>query len=54
MHNAKGCGLAAPQIRQAIRPFIVDSQTTYGDLDEAGRQGYFAWRISSQVKIRVS
>lgn len=41
MENANGCGLAAPQIGQAIRLFIVDSQTTYQYLGDADRRHYF-------------
>jgi len=41
MENASGCGLAAPQIGQAIRLFIVDSQTTYQHLGNADRKYYF-------------
>jgi peptide deformylase len=33
--------LAAPQIGQAVRLFIVDSKTTYINLDTAGREAYF-------------
>jgi peptide deformylase len=29
LENANGCGLAAPQIGEALRIFIVDSKTTY-------------------------
>jgi peptide deformylase len=42
MQNAYGCGLAAPQIGRAIRLFIVDSQSTYENLDEKERQVYYA------------
>jgi peptide deformylase len=41
MQNANGCGLAAPQIGKALRLFIVDSETTYNNLIEEDRQGYF-------------
>jgi peptide deformylase len=41
MQNANGCGLAAPQIGQAIRLFIVDSQSTFENLEEAERQKYY-------------
>jgi peptide deformylase len=38
MENAKGCGLAAPQVGHAIRLFIVDSKTTPDDLEEEDRK----------------
>lgn len=41
MQNANGCGLAAPQIGQTIRLFIVDSKSTYENLDEMDRQAYY-------------
>lgn len=41
MLNANGCGLAAPQIGQAIRLFIVDSKSTYENLGETDRQTYY-------------
>lgn len=41
MQNANGCGLAAPQIGQAIRLFIVDSKTTFENLEETDRKTYF-------------
>lgn len=41
MRNAGGCGLAAPQIGLAVRVFMVDSKTTFENLDEAGRKIYF-------------
>lgn len=41
MQNANGCGLAAPQIGQAIRLFIVDSQSTFENLEEDERQKYY-------------
>lgn len=40
--NANGCGLASPQIGLPIRLFIVDSKTTFENLDEADRKIYFA------------
>lgn len=42
MHNANGCGLAAPQIGQAIKLFVVDSKTTFDNLEEADRKVYFS------------
>lgn len=42
MENAKGCGLASPQIGLSIKLFIVDSQTTFETLREADRNFYFA------------
>jgi len=41
MQNANGCGLAASQVGQPIRLFIVDSKSTYENLDETERQEYF-------------
>lgn len=41
MQNANGCGLAASQVGQPIRLFIVDSKSTYENLDEPERQEYF-------------
>lgn len=41
MYNANGCGLAAAQLGIPIRLFIVDSNTTYEQLDEDSRSYYF-------------
>lgn len=41
MKNANGCGLASPQIGLPIRLFIVDSKTTFENLNEQVRQMYF-------------
>lgn len=41
MKNANGCGLASSQIGLPIRLFIVDSKTTFENLDEADRKIYF-------------
>jgi len=41
MRNAEGCGLAAPQIGHDVRLFIVDSKSTYDNLEEADRKDYF-------------
>ena len=41
MKNANGCGLASPQIGLPIRLFVVDSKTTFENLDEADREIYF-------------
>jgi peptide deformylase len=41
MDNANGCGLAAPQVGHGIKLFVVDSQSTYENLDEPNRQQYF-------------
>lgn len=41
MHNADGCGLAAPQIGRNIRLFIVDSSTTYENMSQADKEAYF-------------
>lgn len=42
MKNANGCGLAAPQIGLPIRLFVVDSKTTFENLEEKDREIYFA------------
>lgn len=42
MKAANGCGLAAPQVGQDIRLFIVDSKTTFDHLAPDERDGYFA------------
>ena len=36
-----GCGLAAPQIWQPIRLFIVDSKSTYENIEESDRKAYY-------------
>lgn len=41
MRNANGCGLAAPQIGLPVKLFIVDSRTTFENLEEADREIYF-------------
>lgn len=41
MENANGCGLASPQIGLPIRLFIVDSKTTFENLDEQDQGIYF-------------
>lgn len=41
MRNANGCGLAAPQIGLSKRLFIVDSKTTFDQLDDHNRKIYF-------------
>jgi len=41
MKNANGCGLASPQIGLPIRLFIVDSKTTFENLEERDQQIYF-------------
>jgi peptide deformylase len=41
MYNAAGCGLAAPQIGVTLRLFVVDSRTTYDNLEDADRKRYF-------------
>lgn len=38
MQKANGCGLAAPQIGQSIRLFIVDSKSTYENIEESERK----------------
>ncbi len=42
MKNANGCGLASPQIGLPIRLFVVDSKTTFENLEETDRKIYFA------------
>jgi len=42
MQNANGCGLAAPQIGLPIKLFVVDSQTTFENLNETDRKIYFS------------
>lgn len=41
MRNANGCGLAAPQIEIPIRLFVVDSKSTFQNLEKADRRIYF-------------
>ncbi len=41
MQKANGCGLAAPQIGQPIRLFIVDSKSTYESIEESDRKTYY-------------
>ncbi|TZF83262.1 peptide deformylase [Pedobacter sp. BS3] len=41
MNNANGCGLAASQIGLPIKLFVVDSKTTFENLEEQDRQTYF-------------
>lgn len=41
MENANGCGLASPQIGLPIRLFIVDSKSTFDNLEEGDRKFYF-------------
>ncbi|MBT1705813.1 peptide deformylase [Chryseosolibacter indicus] len=41
MYNADGCGLAAPQVGHSLRLFIVDSKTTYNNLDPEDRTSFF-------------
>jgi peptide deformylase len=41
MYAANGCGLAAPQIGQAVRLFVIDSKTTCDNLSEEDRSIYF-------------
>ena len=42
MQRADGSGLAAPQIGQPIRLFIVDSKSTYENMEESDRKAYYA------------
>lgn len=41
MYSAGGCGLAAPQIGQPLRLFVVDSSTTYNYMSPEARKKYF-------------
>ncbi len=41
MQNANGCGLAAPQIGIGIKLFVVDSKTTFDNLEIEDRENYF-------------
>ncbi len=41
LYTANGCGLAAPQIGEPIRLFVVDSKSTYNLLDPEIRHEYF-------------
>lgn len=41
LYNANGCGLAAPQVNQPVRVFIVDSLSTYENMSEDEREQYF-------------
>ncbi len=41
LYGANGCGLAAPQINQPIRLFLVDSKITFNNLEEPDRKKYF-------------
>jgi peptide deformylase len=41
MYNAKGCGLAAPQVNRSLQLFIVDSKSTFETLKPAERAFYF-------------
>lgn len=42
MKNANGCGLASSQIGLPIKLFIVDSKSTFENLEETDREIYFA------------
>jgi len=41
MNNANGCGLAAPQVGKSISLFIVDSETTFQNMDDEVRETFF-------------
>lgn len=41
MYVASGCGLAAPQVDQPLRLFIVDSVQTYDKMDARDRKRFF-------------
>ncbi|MGN6509838.1 MAG: peptide deformylase [Chitinophaga sp.] len=41
MYHADGCGLAAPQVGKPFRLFVVDSRSTFEQLDEESRAQYF-------------
>lgn len=42
MENANGCGLASPQVGVPIRLFIVDSKSTFDNLNVTDRNNYFS------------
>lgn len=41
MQNARGCGLAAPQVNEPMQLFIVDSKSTYDAFDPEERTYFF-------------
>ena len=41
LQKANGCGLAAPQIGKSIRLFIVDSKSTFDNIEESDRKAYY-------------
>jgi peptide deformylase len=42
MRNAEGCGLAAPQVGLDMQLFIIDSKTSYNNLNATERTKYYA------------
>lgn len=54
MENANGCGLASPQIGLPIRLFIVDSKTTFENLDEQDQGIYFEKNDSGIKEIFIN
>jgi peptide deformylase len=41
LYGANGCGLAAPQVGKQIRLFIVDSRSTFNNLEPSEQKIYF-------------
>jgi peptide deformylase len=41
LYDANGCGLAAPQVDQPIKLFIVDSKIVYDSMEKEERDDYF-------------
>jgi len=41
LYGANGCGLAAPQIGKSIRLFLVDSKTTFNNMNQSERKKLF-------------
>jgi peptide deformylase len=41
LYPAQGCGLAAPQVNQSIRLFVVDSKRTYDHMEQEDRDDFF-------------
>jgi peptide deformylase len=41
MYHANGCGLAASQIGLPVKLFVVDSKTTFENMEKADRKIYF-------------
>jgi len=49
LYNARGCGLAAPQVNHSLRLFMVDSKTTFDALKPESR-GYYFGKDDSGIK----